>query len=377
MKRILLLGHHDIRLFLRQKVSFVWLLGVPLLFSFFMGFANRGPGSPRNPAPSVLIENLDEGGLGALLVRGIEAQGLNALGAERAREAERGIRIPASFTASVQRRAPVKVDFFKTEGSGDPAAAMIEARLFRALVAFNSALAEGAIEGGDSILTNPAALGAILDRPRPVRLETRFAGRKPVPVGFNQSLPGVLVMFLMMNGLIFGGAALAGERQSGVLRRLVVHPVQRHELVLGKIYGRFLLAGFQALVLLLVGRFALGVPVFDQPAGMLLVVVSYGWTCAAGGVLIGASATNPDKVIGLCILCSLLMAAIGGCWWPVEIGPAWMRTLALTVPTGWGMAALHGLITFGGSVAEIGFELLMLTLFGAAATVGAWRLLRY
>lgn len=377
MKRILLLGHHDIRLFLREKVAFVWLLGVPLLFSFFMGFANRAPGNPRNPAPAVRLENLDEGELGALLVQGLEAQGLNVLGPEQAGEAKRGVRIPTDFSEAVGRRETVKVEFFQTEGSGEPAAALIEARLVRALVAFNAALAEGAIESGNRVLTNRAQLSALLDRPRPVRLETRFAGRKPVPVGFNQSLPGVLVMFLMMNGLIFGGAALAGERQSGVLRRLVVHPIRRHEFVLGKIYGRFLLAGLQALVLLSVGRFALGVPVFEQPGAMLLVVGTYGWTCAAGGVLIGASATNPDKVIGLCILCSLLMAAIGGCWWPVEIGPAWMRTLALSVPTGWAMAALHGLITFGGSVGDIGAELGVLAGFAAATTIGAWRLLRY
>jgi hypothetical protein len=40
-------------------------------------------------------------------------------------------------------------------------------------------------------------------------------------------------------------------------------------------------------------------------------------------VVFGFPAENnvpEDRVIGLCVLASLLMAAIGGCWWPLEIG---------------------------------------------------------
>ena len=48
-------------------------------------------------------------------------------------------------------------------------------------------------------------------------------------------------MYLMMNLLIFGGATVAAERRNGVIKRLMVHPVTRLELVMGKIYGLMLL----------------------------------------------------------------------------------------------------------------------------------------
>lgn len=94
MRQALLIGHQDIRLFLSQKVAYVWLLLVPLLFSFFMGFANRAPGDPKNPRPRVLIDNRDEGFLGELLVQSLKAQALNVVDPERADEAERGVRSP-------------------------------------------------------------------------------------------------------------------------------------------------------------------------------------------------------------------------------------------------------------------------------------------
>jgi len=47
----------------------------------------------------------------------------------------------------------------------------------------------------------------------------------------------------------------------------------------------------------------------------------------------------------------MLLAALGGCWWPIEVAPGWMQTLALFLPTGWAMDALHKLVNFGGGPA--------------------------
>ena len=50
---------------------------------------------------------------------------------------------------------------------------------------------------------------------------------------------------------------------------------------------------------------------------------------------------------------SMLLAALGGCWWPIEITPEWMQQLALFLPTGWVMDALHKLMYFGGDLASV------------------------
>jgi ABC-type multidrug transport system permease subunit len=377
MKAALLIGHNDIRLFLREKVGYVWLFVVPVLFSFFTGFANQGPGSPSSPQPPVLVENLDEGPLGALLIEALTAQDLNTVAPTNAVDAQRGVRIPADFTARLHQKEQVKVEFFTVAGSGDESAAMIELRLVRALIAFNAAIIKRAADGAGEAVFDPPELATILKRPGLVQVESSFAGRRPMPVGFRQSVPGNLVMFLMLNGLIFGGASLAGERQTGVLRRLAVQPLRRRELVVGKIYGRFLLACGQALVILLIGQFALGVPIFQEPLAIGLVIATYAWTCAALGVLIGATARNPDKIVGVCILSALLMAAIGGCWWPAEITPEWMQVLARLFPTGWAMAGMHAIITFGGGLTDALLEVTVLAGFGLAGTVLAGRVLRY
>jgi ABC-type multidrug transport system permease subunit len=46
------------------------------------------------------------------------------------------------------------------------------------------------------------------------------------------------------------------------------------------------------------------------------------------------------------------LAALGGCWWPIEVTPAWMQMLQKFMPTGWTMDALHKLISFQSGAAS-------------------------
>jgi ABC-type multidrug transport system permease subunit len=375
MKRVFQIGHNDIRLFLRMKAGYVWLFVVPLVFVYFFGMAFRGPGDPANPRPAVLIENRDTGFLGTLLMEELDAQGMRLVDQTKRDEAERGIRIPADFTEKVLKTAPVKVEFFQVEGSGAESAFLIELRLIRALVALNSHLVELASRSKEPV--NEMGLRALAKAENRVGLDSRFAGRNPTPAGFNQSLPGTLVQFLMMNLMIFGGASVAGEREEGVLRRLAVYPIRRWELVIGKIYGRFLLGVVQIIFLLLLGQFIFKVNLGQHLFAILLTLSLYAWVAASLGVWIGAVVKNEDKIIGLCVLASSIMAALGGCWWPLEIVPPSLQVIAHSVPSGWAMDALHQLISFGSGWESVLPILVVLALFAAAANIGAAKMFRY
>ena len=377
MKAALLIGFNDLRLFLRDRSSFVWLFVIPTAFVYFMGFANRGPGSPANPRPSVLVENQDSGFLSRVFLDELGAQGLSVLSPTNAgaADAKRGVRIPADFTANVLAGKQAKVGFFQVEGGGDAAAALVEVRLVRAIIAINSHLLEQATATHGQPPTLEA-LQAAQHRENPVALDAQFAGRKPIPTGFNLSLPGVIVMYLLMNLLIFGGATMAAERRGGVLRRMMVHPVRRETLILGKLLGLMFLATVQVTYFLLVGRFWFKVNLGDHLSGILLVLLVYAWVAASLGVLVGSLVRTEDKVVGLCVLASLVMAALGGCWWPLEVVPDGVKFIAHCVPTGWAMDALHQLITFGGGLATAAKPLGVLTLFGLAANVAAARFFR-
>jgi len=228
MREIFQIAINDVRLFLKDKSGYVWLFLAPLGFIYFTGVPSNGPQSaPSNPKPSVVIENLDTGFMGTLLMEEMNAQGMRVLDAKSNEKADRRIVIPTDLTDKIQAEERVKLNYVKMEGSGDESAAMIEMRLLQATLAINANLVQWATHRTDDQALTESALRAIMEEEDPVQLEASFAGRNPVPSGFKQSLPGNLVMFIMMNVLIFGGTSVASERKNGVLRRLAALPISR------------------------------------------------------------------------------------------------------------------------------------------------------
>ncbi|MBP9903828.1 MAG: ABC transporter permease [Verrucomicrobiota bacterium] len=376
MKRIRDIGHNDLRLFLKSKSAYIWLFVMPLAFVYFMGFANRGPGDPYNRKPPVLVENQDPNFLGRVFLDELDTQGMWLLNPTNRETAARTIRIPTNFTSRVLSGEQSKVGFFKRDGSAEADAALIEVRLVRALIAMNSHLLETVNQTNAPETVTEKPLRAVMKRPNPVRLNATFAGRKPVPSGFNFSLPGNLVMYLMMNLMIFGGASVAAERRNGVLRRLMVHPVTKLELVMGKIYGLMLLGAVQIIFFLVVGKFTMGVNLGANLPAVMLTLLVLGWVGSSLGVLVGSLFAAEDRVTGTCVLASLLMGALGGCWWPLEIAPPALQNLALCLPTGWALKALHQLISFGSGFGAVLLPLGVLLAFGAAANLLAARFFR-
>jgi ABC-2 type transport system permease protein len=376
MKRILDIGHTDLRLFLKHKSAYVWLFVMPLVFVYFMGFANHGPGKPYNRTPPVLVENADANFLGRIFLDELSSQNMWLLDPTNRETAARVIRIPTDFTSKVLQQQQSKVQFLRQDASEEADAALIEVRLVRALIAMNGHLLEAATATNLPGALTEAKLRAVMAKPNPVSLNAKFAGRKPVPSGFNFSLPGNLVMYLMMNLLIFGGATVAAERRNGVIKRLMVHPVTRLELVMGKIYGLMLLGVVQIVFFLAVGKFLFHVNLGANLPAVTLTLLVFAWVAGSLGVLVGSLVAEHDRVSGICVLSSLLMAALGGCWWPLEIGPPVMKTIALCLPTGWALQALHQLISFGSGFDAVLFPLAVLAGFGVVANLLAARYFR-
>jgi ABC-2 type transport system permease protein len=86
---------------------------------------------------------------------------------------------------------------------------------------------------------------------------------------------------------------------------------------------------------------------------------------ASLGVLIGSLTSSPEKTTGICVLTAIMMAALGGCWWPMEVVPDSLKLVGHIFPTAWTMDALHQLISFGGGLPEIDHELGVLLGFAA------------
>lgn len=197
--------------------------------------------------------------------------------------------------------------------------------------------------------------------PRMIELEVSKAGeQESIPSGYEQAVPGILVMFIMMIALTSGSLALFQERKTGVLRRLSAAPVSRQQLIFGKWLGKWLLTICQLIYGMIMGALLFKIHWGEHWLMIFVLLMSWSAACAGFSILMGSLAKNEGQIGGIPVIVSMLLAALGGCWWPIEVAPAWMQQLAMFLPTGWVMDALHTLMYFGGGIADVLFHQLAL-----------------
>jgi ABC-type multidrug transport system permease subunit len=179
--------------------------------------------------------------------------------------------------------------------------------------------------------------------------------------------------------LTYGSATLTEERRSWLLRRIATTPLSPMQIITGKIAGRFAIAAVQVTLMVLVGVAAnrlLGIYIGDSAFNLWVVLIVYAITVAPLGIMFGAWFREPEHAANVGILVTMVMAAFGGCWWPLEVVSKPMQAAALALPTGWAMKALHGVISFGFGLGDVLTAILVLLGFAAVFTAVAIRSLR-
>ena len=132
-----------------------------------------------------------------------------------------------------------------------------------------------------------------------------------------------------------------------MLKRLASAPLSRGSVVLGKWGARMALGLVQIVFAMIAGTLLFKVHWGSALPMVLAVMTGYAAFCAGLAIVIASVTRTSAQTAGLGVLATQLLAALGGCWWPIEITPPWMQKLALAVPTGWTMDALHKLVNFG------------------------------
>jgi ABC-2 type transport system permease protein len=175
-------------------------------------------------------------------------------------------------------------------------------------------------------------------------IETSVSGAPSRLNSFDQYVPGFSITFLMLGMLIGVAMTLIDERELGTLDRVRATQAPLATLVVGKLAVRFLVGVLQMIALLAVGRAAFGVSLGPQPVALLLPTAGIVFVGTAFGVLVAGLAPTRDAVIPLGAIAIVTMCAVGGCWWPIDLEPRWMRDVARAFPTTWAMTGFKDLM---------------------------------
>jgi ABC-2 type transport system permease protein len=202
----------------------------------------------------------------------------------------------------------------------------------------------------DAALTQAQTLMA--DAPRRV---TESLGNTADPVNYDpraNSSAGQLItwVFIPLLGI---SAMFAYERQKGTLRRLLTTPTRKGTYLIGTILGQVAMALVQMLLLIVFGILVMNLNWDHSPLALAVMLVASTLAAGALGTALGTFVKTEGQASGLSIMSGMVMALLGGCWYPIELFPQFVRSAVKVLPTTWAMQGMLDIVLRGQGLAAI------------------------
>jgi ABC-2 type transport system permease protein len=208
----------------------------------------------------------------------------------------------------------------------------------------NGSLSEAA---NDDAGVDPDQLFQLMKRVLPVTMADVQPPDRAMQVTYQQaqSVAGMTVMMLLF-ALTSCGSVLLVERESGMLRRLFSQPIPRSSILLGKFLFACMVGGLQMFVLFVYGELMFRVGLFRDPVTLVVLSVTWIATGAAFGLFLAAFCKTSKQAESLASLLVLVMAALGGCWFPLQLMslPVALETICKSTMTYWAMTGFQSML---------------------------------
>lgn len=393
MQKLIAIILKDLRIRFGNPIEWLFFLILPIFFSFIIG---GGTGVPTDNRVGFYVVDEAQTSLSASLINALdESSSVRPMLKERQkaledldeRDVAAVLLLPAGLDWNVLGEGAQSIELRQLPGStnalvvqqgvqaalGDVISAVQIARLSteqtQDLLGFEgeaerSAWFEQALAAAQTELQSaPDRVQAtVVDVPDPIDYDPNT----------NSSIGQMITwVFIPLIGL---SAMLAYERQIGTLRRLLTSPTSRAVYLGGTVIGMVLTALLQMTILVAFGRFVLNVNWGNSVLAIAMMLVSSSLAAAALGTMLGTIVKTESQANGLSIMLGMVMAMLGGCWYPLELFPQAVQSAVRVLPTTWTMQGMLDIALRGQGPEGVVLE--MLVLFGFALVfflVGIWR----
>lgn len=203
--------------------------------------------------------------------------------------------------------------------------------------------------------------------------ETHVTGATAVSPSYFQFLaPGL--MTLMAVGAVMSGlpASFNTEKNKGTLDTLLVAPIGRWTLIMGKVLAQFARGLFQSCVLFALAMLIFGVRLGGSlPLALFILVLTIASFVGLGVLLTSLAATDEGSGLGMLFyLPSLLLA---GVVFPIEQLPIALQYVSKALPLTYAVTAMRKVMILGADITDVIPELLILVAFGVVSFLLAGR----
>jgi ABC-type multidrug transport system permease subunit len=166
-------------------------------------------------------------------------------------------------------------------------------------------------------------------------------------------IPGLIGVILQLVTVSLTSSSLVREREQGTLEQLMVSPVGRLGLMLGKLAPYAALAMAEMGAVLLVGRIVFDVRVAGSLPLLLLLAVPFVVAALAFGLLISTIAQNQAQALQMTLLITMPSILMSGFVFPRETMPGALYLVSCLFPVTFFLEILRGLVVRGAGFMDV------------------------
>src|SRR5690625_1520126 len=381
MRAVLAIGVTELRRFARDRSNIFFVLIFPLLLVFVVGlqFGGGGGGSiaitgADGQLRQELTQELD--GDDVSLNEVADAEEMRTMVARG--QAQVGLLIEPGDEDAFAAGEPVQIEMIAASGGNAPAMTQV---VLTALQAISLEQAELAALTDQGVEESEAA-GA-LEQARsgvePVQLDVVNTDEISQELGglgqFDLGAATMILLFVFLSTLS-SSVMLIQSRRLGIQRRVLAAPVSSVSALGGQLFGRWIIAVVQGGYIMVASAWLFVVD-FGSIWMALLIMCVFALVATGAAMLLGAVVDHEGAASVVAVGAGLVLAALGGCMFPLELFPDTLRTVANITPHAWGYEAFAQIQRHAGGLADIGLELGVLAAMALVLVLaGSWALRR-
>jgi ABC-2 type transport system permease protein len=367
----------DLMELFRNKMGLIMLVLMPILMMSMAGFIF--PSSTSISHVSVALVNEDEGygnyTASVMLIATLEKMNnsggmmtiSNASSLDEVREiiqrgeVEGGIIIPSNFTSSLMtgRQGTITV---VTDQSNPQMSMLLQIALKEVFEQIGTWVAQQNVQGLPGV---NASNSLAMVKPYSVQTEGAVPGHFSY---FDFMAPGLMAMTVMMSVMTGLPAAISHEREVGTLDGMMVAPINRLAIILGKTLAQTARGILQGILILTLAVILFGVTIHGNILLIFALLLLGVFSFVGLGVVITSFAKDQETAMMVMMALMFPMMLLSGVFFPTQQMPWYMQDISKVLPLTYAATALRKVMVLGAGPSIITTELAVLIGFGVVMT---------
>lgn len=177
-------------------------------------------------------------------------------------------------------------------------------------------------------------------------------------------MPGVIGLTLQLLTVMLMAMTITREREQGTMDQLIVTPMTRLELFVGKLIPYLVLSLINVVTVLGIARVWFQVPFGGHAALLAAICLAFVLSSLATGLLISAVSATQFQAIQIAVFYVLPVFLLSGAYAPIEAIPAYIRWISYGFPLTYFARALRAVTLRGADLSVVWRDLTILAAFG-------------